>query len=41
MAEYGTVSPADLSMVYRTDSVDDAFRYIIGELDRIEARPLP
>jgi hypothetical protein len=41
MAEYGTVSLADLSMVFRTDSVDDAFRYIIGELDRIEARPLP
>lgn len=41
MAEYGTVSPSDLSMVFRTDSVDDAFRFVVGELDRIEARPLP
>ncbi|MEJ2120287.1 MAG: LOG family protein [Alphaproteobacteria bacterium] len=32
MAEFGTISPEDLKLVYRTDSVDDAFDYITGEL---------
>jgi len=32
MAEFGTISPGDLDLVYRTDSVDDAFDYITREL---------
>ena len=32
MARFGTISEADLDRLYRTDSVDDAFDYITGEL---------
>jgi hypothetical protein len=32
MAEFGTISPEDLKLVYRTDSIDDAFDYITSEL---------
>ena len=32
MAEFGTISLDDLELVYRTDSVDDAFDYITREL---------
>jgi uncharacterized protein (TIGR00730 family) len=41
MAEYGTISPKDLGMLYRTDDVDDAFRYITHRLEELEARPHP
>jgi len=32
MAKFGTISPKDLDLLYRTDSVDDAFDYITAEL---------
>ena len=37
MAEFGTISPADPSMVYKTDDVDDAFAWIVRELQDQEA----
>ncbi len=33
MVKYGTISPEDLKLFYRTDSVDDAYRYIVHELE--------
>jgi len=36
MAEYGTISPADIDLVLRTDSVDEAFEYLTSRLDAIE-----
>ncbi|MBK7642395.1 MAG: LOG family protein [Planctomycetes bacterium] len=33
MVEYGTISPEDLNLFYRTDSVDEAFRYLVHELE--------
>ncbi len=32
MAEYGTISAADIDLLFRTDSVDDAFEFITREL---------
>ena len=32
MVEFGTIDAADLDLIYRTDSVDDAFAYITREL---------
>ncbi|HHO49293.1 MAG TPA: LOG family protein [Deltaproteobacteria bacterium] len=32
MSEFGTISPEDLGLVYRTDSVDDAYRYLTTQL---------
>lgn len=32
MVEFGTISAKDLDLIYRTDSVDDAFAYITREL---------
>lgn len=32
MAEFGTVSPEDLDLVHRSDTVDDAFAYLTSEL---------
>jgi uncharacterized protein (TIGR00730 family) len=37
MAELGTIGRADVLLVHRTDDVDDAFRYLVGELARIES----
>jgi uncharacterized protein (TIGR00730 family) len=33
MVEFGTISPEDLKLFHRTDSVDDAFRFIVHELE--------
>jgi len=33
MVEFGTISPEDLKLFHRTDSVDDAYRYIVHELE--------
>ena len=33
MVEYGTIGPEDLKLFYRTDSVDDAFRFLVHELE--------
>jgi len=32
MVKYGTISPSDLELFYRTDSVDDAFEFITEKL---------
>lgn len=32
MVKYGTISPSDLELFYRTDSVDDAYDYITDKL---------
>ena len=32
LADYGTISPEDLDMMFVTDTVDDAFAYITKEL---------
>lgn len=32
LAEFGTISPEDLDLMYRTDSVDDAFNYLTKQL---------
>jgi len=32
LVEFGTISPEDLDLFHRSDSVDDAFDYITGEL---------
>ncbi len=36
MAEYGTISPEDVNLFFRTDSVDEAFEYLTTELLKIE-----
>ena len=44
MAEYGTISPDDIELVFRTDSVDEAFDYLTRELDDasgVKAAPEP
>jgi uncharacterized protein (TIGR00730 family) len=33
MVEYGTISPEDVNLFYRTDSVDDAYAYLVKELE--------
>ena len=34
LVDYGTVSPGDLDLFFTTDSVDDAFDYLVRELSR-------
>jgi hypothetical protein len=36
MAEMGTIHPDDIDLMYRTDDVDDAFAYIVRELEAQE-----
>ncbi len=36
MAEFGTISPEDVNLVFKTDSVDEAFEYLARELDEPE-----
>jgi predicted Rossmann-fold nucleotide-binding protein len=38
MVDAGTISATDPDLIFRTDSVDDAFAYITGELGKIEAQ---
>ncbi len=33
MIRYGTISPEDLNLFYRTDSVDDAYDFVVRELE--------
>ncbi|MBL8861045.1 MAG: LOG family protein [Planctomycetes bacterium] len=33
MVEYGTISPEDVNLFFRTDSVDEAFAYLVRELE--------
>ncbi len=32
MVRHGTISPEDVDLVYRTDSVDEAFDWVVGQL---------
>ncbi len=32
LVEYGTISPGDLNLFFRTDSVEDAYQYLVKEL---------
>jgi uncharacterized protein (TIGR00730 family) len=32
LVRFGTISPQDINLVYRTDSVDEAYEYLVGEL---------
>jgi uncharacterized protein (TIGR00730 family) len=41
MAELGMISAKDVNLVYRTDDVEDAFRYLVHRLEEVEARPHP
>jgi len=41
LAEFGTVSPEDLKLCYRTDSVEDAYQYLTAELTRHYLREIP
>ena len=34
MVKFGTISPSDLELFHRTDSVDDAFAYLTGALEQ-------
>jgi uncharacterized protein (TIGR00730 family) len=34
MAEFGTISPEDIGLVHRTDSVEEAFAHLTGVLDQ-------
>jgi len=36
---WGTISASDLQVFYKTNSVDDAYKYLTGELGRIYASP--
>ncbi len=33
MVEFGTISPEDLNLFHRTDSVEDAYQYLVEELE--------
>ena len=33
MVDFGTISPEDLNLFYRTDSVDEAYAYLVRELE--------
>lgn len=37
MAEFGTISPEDVNLVFKTDSVEEAFEYLSRELDEPES----
>ena len=37
MVEWGTISEKDLNMFIVTDSVEEAFDYLVGELEALEA----
>ena len=32
MARYGTISPEDTDLFFTTDSVDEAYEYLVAEL---------
>jgi uncharacterized protein (TIGR00730 family) len=39
LVKYGTISADDLKLMYRTDSVDEAYEYLVGELSRYGMEP--
>ncbi len=34
LISYGSISPEDLSLFYQTDSVDDAYDFVVGEVSK-------
>ncbi len=34
LVEYGSIDPEDLSLFHRTDSIDDAYEYVVGQLSK-------
>ena len=36
MAEEGTISPGDTDLFFMTDSVDEAFEYVVSRLEAVE-----
>src|SRR3990170_2445283 len=41
LVRYGTISPGDVELLFRTDSIDDAYDWIVGELQRNQAFAQP
>ena len=41
LVRYGTISPGDVELLFRTDSIDDAYDWIVGELLRKQALAQP
>jgi len=41
LVRYGTISPHDVELLFRTDSIDDAYDWIVGELLRKQALAQP
>ena len=41
LVRYGTISPGDVELLFRTDSIDDAYDWIVGELQRNQALAQP
>jgi len=41
LVRYRTISPGDVDLVFRTDSIDDAYHWIVGELLRKKALAQP
>ena len=39
LLRWGVISPADLQIFYKTDSVDDAFNYLRGRLEELYLAP--
>ena len=39
MVRWGTVSAKDLQIFHKTDSVDDAYKYLTGKLEQLYATP--
>ena len=37
MVDWGTISEKDLALFHSTDSVDDAFDFLVAELEALEA----
>jgi uncharacterized protein (TIGR00730 family) len=37
MVDMGTIAPSDVLLVHRTDDVDDAYRFLVAELQQVEA----
>jgi uncharacterized protein (TIGR00730 family) len=39
LARWGVISPQDLNIFYKTDSVDDAYQYLTGRLEELYVTP--
>jgi predicted Rossmann-fold nucleotide-binding protein len=41
LADFGTISHSDLDLCYRTDTVDDAFKYLTKQLTDLYLEEAP